>query len=426
MTGYGTSTDDRPRSVVVVGASHAAVHLADRLRLGGYTGQLTLVGDETHLPYQRPPLSKAWLKGEATPDQLALRSANYYSDNEIEILLGTTVRRAEREGNGVALHLEQSDGSVETRTFDRLVLATGARARRLAVPGSDHPDVLVLRALDDARRLAERVAAGPVVVVGGGFVGLEVAATLRGLGVSATVVEAGPQLMGRAVGAGTAEFLLAAHREMGVDVHLDSKPVEIALDGDRIRAVRLDDGREIGAATVLVGVGAEPRTDLAEQLGLTCDRGIVVDERCSTSDGRILAIGDCTVQETNEGARFRLESVDNATEQAEVAAATLLGNEAAERPVPWFWSDQGSWKLQIVGLVGGHTDVLVRTDPSKPRRRVALYFEDDRLLAAECVNAPADFVALRSALARGYRPPRELFADETVPFKKLLSAVRSA
>ncbi|MFV9432034.1 NAD(P)/FAD-dependent oxidoreductase [Rhodococcus aetherivorans] len=426
MTGYGTSTDDRPRSVVVVGASHAAVHLADRLRLGGYTGQLTLVGDETHLPYQRPPLSKAWLKGEATPDQLALRSANYYSDNEIEILLGTTVRRAEREGNGVALHLEQSDGSVETRTFDRLVLATGARARRLAVPGSDHPDVLVLRALDDARRLAERVAAGPVVVVGGGFVGLEVAATLRGLGVSATVVEAGPQLMGRAVGAGTAEFLLAAHREMGVDVHLDSKPVEIALDGDRIRAVRLDDGREIGAATVLVGVGAEPRTDLAEQLGLTCDRGIVVDERCSTSDGRILAIGDCTVQETNEGARFRLESVDNATEQAEVAAATLLGNEAAERPVPWFWSDQGSWKLQIVGLVGGHTDVLVRTDPSKPRRRVALYFEDDRLLAAECVNAPADFVALRSALARGYRPPRELFADETVPLKKLLSAVRSA
>lgn len=426
MTGYGTGTGGRPRSVAVVGASHAAVHLADRLRLGGYTGQLTLVGDETHLPYQRPPLSKAWLKGEATPDQLALRAANYYSDNEIEVLLGTTVRRIEREGDGVALHLEQTGGSVETRTFDRLVLATGARARQLAVPGSDHPNVLVLRGLDDAGRLAERVAAGPVVVIGGGFVGLEVAATLRGLGVAVTVVEAGPQLMGRAVGPGTAEFLLAAHREMGVDVLLDTKPVEIALDGDRIRAVRLDDGREIGAATVLVGVGAEPRTDLAEQLGLTCDRGIVVDERCATSDGRVLAIGDCTVQETNEGARLRLESVDNATEQAEVAAAVLLGSEAAERPVPWFWSDQGSWKLQIVGLVGGHTDVLVRTDPSKPQRRVALYFEDDRLLAAECVNAPADFVALRSALARGYRPPRELFADETVPVKKLLSAVRSA
>ncbi|MEU5844526.1 FAD-dependent oxidoreductase [Rhodococcus sp. NPDC047139] len=426
MTGHVEGADRPPRSVVVVGASHAAVQLADRLRLGGYTGSLTLVGDETHPPYHRPPLSKAWLKGEAMPDQLVLRAAEHYSDNEIEMLLGTTVQRVERDGDGVALHLQRSDRSVETRTFDRLVLATGARARRLDIPGSDHPDVLVLRTLDHARRLAGRVGTGPVVVVGGGFVGLEVAATLRGLGVAVTVVEAGPHLMGRAVGAGTAEFLLAAHREMGVDVILETKPVEIALDGDRIRAVRLDDGREIAAATVLVGVGAEPRTELAEQLGLVCDRGIVVDERCVTSDGRILAIGDCTVQETVEGARIRLESVDNATEQADVAAASLLGRAAPVRPAPWFWSDQGSWKLQMAGRIDGHTDVVVLTDPSKPRRRVALYFEDDRLLAAECVNAPADFVALRSALLRGYRPSRELFSDPTVPLKKLLGVVRSA
>ncbi|WP_253250124.1 MULTISPECIES: FAD-dependent oxidoreductase [Rhodococcus] len=426
MTGDRAGTGAPPRSVVVVGASHAAVQLADRLRSGGYTGPLTLIGDETHPPYHRPPLSKAWLKGESTPDRLMLRAEDHYSDNEIEVLLGTTVRRVERDVDGVTLHLERSDGSVGTRAFDRLVLATGARARRLAIPGSDHRDVLVLRGLDHAHRLAERVTAGPVVVIGGGFVGVEVAATLRGLGVAVTVVEAGRQLMGRAVGAGTAEFLLAAHREMGVDVVLDAKPVEIPLDGDRVRAVRLDDGREIAAATVLVGVGAEPRTELAEQLGLACDRGVLVDERCVTSDGRILAIGDCTVQTTGEGTRVRLESVDNATEQANVAAATLLGSEAVERPVPWFWSDQGPWKLQIVGMIGGHTEVLVRTDPSKPRRRVALYFEDDRLLAAECVNAPADFVALRSALARGHRPSRELLSDETVPLKKLLGAVRTA
>ncbi len=426
MTGHVEGAGGLPRSVVVVGASHAAVQLADRLRLDGYTGTLTLVGDEVHPPYQRPPLSKAWLKGDATPDQLVLRAADHYSDNDIEVLLGTAVRRIERDGTGVALCLEQSDGSVETRTFDRLVLATGARARRLDIPGSDHPDVLVLRELGHARRLAERVAAGPVVIIGGGFVGLEVAATLRGLDVAVTVVEAGRQLLGRAVGAGTAEFLLAAHREMGVDVILDAKPAEIALDGDRVRAVRLDDGREIAAATVLVGVGAEPRTELAEQLGLACETGVVVDERCATSDGHILAIGDCTVQETNEGARVRLESVDNATVQADRAAATLLGREAPARPVPWFWSDQGSWKLQIAGRIDGHTEVVVRTDPSKPRRRVALYFEDDRLLAAECVNAPADFVALRSALLRGSRPSRELFSDTTVPLKKLLGAVRSA
>ncbi|MBF0662063.1 MAG: FAD-dependent oxidoreductase [Rhodococcus sp.] len=426
MVGHVEGADGPPRSVVVVGASHAAVQLADRLRLGGFTGPVTLVGDEMHPPYHRPPLSKAWLKGEATPDQLVLRAADHYSDNDIEVLLGATVRRIERDGAGVALCLEQSDGSVETRTFERLVLATGARARRLDIPGCDHPDVLVLRELDHARRLAERAAGGPVVVIGGGFVGLEVAATLRGLDVAVTVVEAGRQLMGRAVGAGTAEFLLAAHREMGVDVILDAKPAEIALDGGRVRAVRLDDGREIAAATVLVGVGAEPRTELAEQLGLTCERGIVVDERCATSDRNILAIGDCTVQETNEGARVRLESVDNATVQADTAAATLLGREAPTRPAPWFWSDQGSWKLQITGRIDGYTDVVVRTDPSKPRRRVALYFEDDRLLAAECVNAPADFVALRSALLRGYRPSRVSFSDNAVPLKKLLGVVRSA
>lgn len=286
--------------MAVVGASHAAVHLADRLRHGGYVGPLTLVSSEVHLPYQRPPLSKAWLKGEAASDSFVLRAADHYPGNDIEVLLGTTVRRVGREDDGIVLSLDHTDGSTGTRRFDRLVLATGARARRLDIPGADHRDVLVLRELDHAHRLAERVAAGPVVVIGGGgFVGLEVAATLRGLGVEVTVVEAGSQLMGRAVGgAGTAEFLLAAHREMGVRVLLDVKPVEIAVDGDGVRAVRLADGRDIAAATVLVGVGAEPRTELAEQLGLTCDRGgVVVDERCTTSDGRILAIGDCTVQE---------------------------------------------------------------------------------------------------------------------------------
>ena len=419
-------TDGAPGSVVVVGASHAAVQLADRLRLDGYTGSLTLISDEAHRPYQRPPLSKAWLKGEAGSGSLVLRAADHYGGNGIELLLGTTVHRIDREDDGVVLHVRHLDGSSETRAFDRLVLATGARARRLGIPGSDHRDVVVLRKLDHAHRLAERVAAGPVVVIGGGFVGLEVAATLRGLDVEVTVVEAGRQLMGRAVGAETAEFLRAAHREMGVDVLLEATPAEIVVEGDRIRAVRLADGREIPAATVLVGVGAEPRTDLAEQLGLECARGVVVDERCLTSDGRIVAIGDCTVQHTRGGDRVRLESVDNATEQANVAAATLLGGDPPERPEPWFWSDQGPWKLQIVGRIDGNTDVVVRTDPSRPQRRVALHFDRDGLVAAECVNAPADFVAVRSALARGYRPCRDMLSDNTIPLKKLLAPVRSA
>lgn len=412
-----------PRSVVVVGASHAAVHLADQLRFGGYTGALTLISDEADLPYQRPPLSKAWLKGEVTPESLVLRTAHHYGENGIELILGTTVRRIDRESDGVVVQMRHSDGSDRTRTFDRLVLATGSRARRLDIPGGNHRDVLVLRTLDHAHRVAERVGSGPVVVIGGGFVGLEVAATLRGLGIEVTVVEAGSQLMGRAVGAGTAEFLLAEHRKTGVDVLLDTTPTEIVVDGDRIRAVRLADGREIAGTTVLVGVGADPRTELAEHLGLDCERGVVVDDRCRTSDPRILALGDCAVQEGCDGVRVRLESVDNATEQANAVAATLLGRDVPGRPVPWFWSDQGAWKLQIVGLIGGNTDVVVRTDPDKPQRRVALYFEDDVLVAAECVNAPADFLAVRSALARGRSLPRDMLVENTIPLKKLLTAV---
>ncbi|MGW0045550.1 NAD(P)/FAD-dependent oxidoreductase [Rhodococcus sp. NPDC003348] len=420
----GRGAGEHAGSVAVVGASHAAVHLADRLRAGGYAGALTLIGGEPHLPYQRPPLSKAWLKGDAAAGSLVLRAADHYADNGVELLLGTVVERVEREGDGVLLHMRRADGPRETRRFDRLVLATGARARRLEMPGSGHRDVLVLRELDDAHRLAERVGCGPVVVIGGGFVGLEVAATLRGLGADVSVVEAGPRLMGRAVGAGTAEFLLAAHADMGVEVLLDATPTEIVVDGDRIRAVRLADGREIPAATVLVGVGAEPRAELADRLGLKCERGVVVDEHCLASDGRTIAIGDCTVQETRDGGRVRLESVDNATEQANAAAATLLGHDVPDRPQPWFWSDQGSWKLQIVGLVGAHAEVVVRTDPDKPQRRVALYFEDDALVAAECVNSPADFVALRTALARGTRPTPDELSDNGVPLKKLLASPR--
>lgn len=422
---HGTDHYDPSQRIVVVGASHASVHLADRLRAGGFDGTVTLISAEEHLPYQRPPLSKAWLKGQANAESLLLREAAHYVDSGIELLLGTTVDGVERDGDEVVLRLRDADGE-STRRFDRLVLATGARARTLDLPGGDHPDVLVLRQLDDARTLADRVSRGPVVVVGGGFVGLEVAATLRGLGTDVTVVEAGQQLMGRAVGANTAELLLGAHRAMGTDVVLGVLPTRILTEGERITGVELADGRTLPAATVLVGVGALPRTELAEQLGLDCEGGVVVDERCVTSDGRTLAIGDCTVQSTTAGGRLRLESVDNAVEQGNVAAATVLGDLAGARPDPWFWSDQGDWKLQMVGLIAGHTSVLVRTDENRPNRLVTLYFVDDALVAAECVNAPADFVALRSALARGHRPSASDLADAGVPLKKLLAPVRTA
>ncbi|MFI1462410.1 NAD(P)/FAD-dependent oxidoreductase [Nocardia carnea] len=426
MTGVQVRVDSDgpvPHSVVIVGASHAGVQLADCLRGEGYTGKITLISYEAHPPYQRPPLSKAWLKGEMNSDSVLLRAPAYYSDQKIELITGARVEHLDRTPEGVELRFSRG-GERLVRRFDRLVLATGARARRPALPGADHPDVLVLRELDHARSLANRIQAGPMVVVGGGFVGLEVAATARALGTEVTVIEAGERLLARAVGPDTADTLLAAHRAMGTEMVLGAVPTEVRHRDDGTRCVLLDDGREIPAATVLLGVGAQARTELAEQLELVCDCGIVVDERCLASDGWTLAVGDCTTTVTGAGVRYRLESVDNAVEQAGIAAAVLLGRPVPDRPVPWFWSDQGDQKLQIAGLLTGHTSMLVRVDPGRPRRQVALYFADDALLAAECLNSPADFVALRSALGRGHRPGPEVLSDSSVPLGKLLASVR--
>lgn len=417
----GTGTP--PRRIVVVGASHAAVHLADRLRDTGYDGAITLVSHEPRLPYQRPPLSKAWLKGKATTESLLLREPAHYADQEIELLTGVRVERVARTSAGVRIDFA-GGGGLHPREFDRLVLATGARARTLSLPGSDHPDVVRLRDLDHASVLADRVGKGPIAVIGGGFVGLEVAATARTLGAEVTVIESGARLLGRVVGEITATELLAAHRAMQTEIVLDAQPTEITATDDGVHGVRLTDGREIRAATVLVAIGAEPRIELAAQLGLRCAGGVVVDDRCATSDGWTLAIGDCTTRVSSTGRHYRLESVDNATTQAEVAAAVLVGSTAPPSTAPWFWSDQGDQKLQIVGLSDDHTSVVVRSDPDKPRRKVALYFGDEGLVAAECLNAPADFVALRAALSRGHRPGPEVLSDSNIPLGKLLTRVR--
>lgn len=407
----------------MIGASHAAVQLADRLRAQGYEGEITLFSHESHMPYQRPPLSKAWLTGDATRDSIMLRQPSYYVEKRIELVAGVRVDKARRADDSVGLEFAH-DGVRTSREFDRLVLATGARARRISIPGSDHRDVLVLRDLDHAEELASRVSAGPIVVIGGGFIGLEVAATARALGADVTVIEAGSRLLGRAVGPITADNLLAVHRARGIDVVLDATPAEITRGAQGIRGVCLEDGRMIEAATVLVGVGAVARTELAQEMGLHCAGGIVVDERCLASDGWTIAIGDCTVHSSPTGRHLRLESVDNAVEQGNVAVTTLLGSPRPQRQLPWFWSDQGDTKLQIVGAIDGHTSVVVRTDPLKPQRQVVLYFAGDALVAAECLNAPADFVALRSALSRGCPPGREVLADQRVKLSKLLAPLR--
>lgn len=416
---------------LIVGASQAGVQLASSLRAEGYEPPIRIVGAELHHPYHRPPLSKAFLTGEVSVADLMLRNREFYSENAIDLILGDRVVEVDMDGDG--------SGSVGTRLgerykFERLVLATGARPRRLAIPGADSGvrGVVYLRDVEHALHMREQlVGAHHVVVIGGGFVGLEAAASAQAMGKSVTVVEVGTQLMGRALGPQTSAFLLDAHRTAGISVLLETVPTEILVStSSDVTGVMLGSGRRLPADLVLVGVGVLPRDELGTAIGIDCNNGILVDEYCLASDGSTIAIGDCAnqpnpVTRPGLGDRIRLESVDNAVEQATVAARTIAGKPSSLRGIPWFWSDQGKCKLQIAGLIEGYDQTVTRTDPSRPHRFTSLYFRDRALIAAECVNSPADFLTLKSALGSQMELSPDDLSDVDVPIKKLVASVRS-
>lgn len=405
-------------ATLIVGASQAGVQLAATLRELGDDRPIVLVGDEPHAPYQRPPLSKAYLTGEITSEELIFRTDEWYAQHDVEVVGGETVVAIERDPAGGG---EAVCASGRRIPFARLALTTGASPRRLELPGIDLPGVHYLRSADDAAAIADCLAsARSLVVIGGGFIGLEVAASARKRGLAVTVLEAAPRLVGRVVSEQTSAFYLDAHRRRGIDVVLDARIA--AIEGvDAVSGVRLDDGTVVPADVVLVGVGVVPRTELAEQLGLEVDGGIVVDSACRTSDPSIVAAGDCALMPNPyaRGAlpRVRLESVHNALEQAKVAAATLLGTPADYRTTPWFWSDQADLKLQIAGLSTGYDQTVLRGDPATERFSV-LYYRDGELIAADCINQPLDFMAVRSVLARGATIPVDAAADVSLPLKK--------
>jgi 3-phenylpropionate/trans-cinnamate dioxygenase ferredoxin reductase subunit len=407
--------------LLVVGAGLAAVEFVAAVRDGGYDGPLTVVGEESHPPYQRPPLSKAYLKGAAAADALALRSSTFFSDRDVSLRLGLRVTGVDvsRPGHGRALC---ADGT--SLPFSRLVLATGAEARELRVQGADAVDeVHTLRRVRDAVRLrADLEEARSVVVVGGGLIGLEVAATARAMGRSVTVLEAGERLLGRLVTPPTAAYVQASHEAAGVRVLLRSQTRSVVAHHDRVTGVELADGSILEADVVVVAVGARPRTELAQAAGLVCEDGVLVDEGCVASDGWTLAIGDCAAGLDETGrSRVRLESVDSAQSQARAAAATVLGHPPPYQGVPWFWSDQGDLKLQVAGLKRPGDDLVVRRDG---HRQTVLAFRDGRLVAAEAVNAPADAVFARRALDQGLTLDAEAAADVTQPLKSLLGSGR--
>ena len=407
---------------LIVGASQAGLQLAVSLREQGDNRPITLLGGEKHPPYQRPPLSKSFLSGESDADGLAFRAPSFYAEAGIDLRCGQRVRQitlseAGPEGSGSA----EVDGGQPVH-FDRLALAVGARPRTLHVPGNDLAGVCYLRDVDDATLIRSRLeAAESVVVVGGGFIGLEAAAAARSAGKVVTVVEAADRLLSRAVAPVVSEFYRQAHGRRGTTVLLSTGVAAFSGDGDGVRAVHLADGNVLPADLVLVGVGAVPRTELAEQIGLECDGGIVVDGQARTSRPTIVAAGDCTVLPhplTGRG-RVRLESVQNAVAQARVAASSLTGKAHDTRVVPWFWSDQADLKLQIAGLSSGYDDLVLRGEPDSERFSV-LYYRDGGLLAVDAVNRPADYMAVRKALAVGAAIAPEKAADVDVPLKSLI------
>ena len=406
---------------LIVGASQAGVQLAASLRELGDTAPIVLVGEESQLPYQRPPLSKTYLKGGVSADSLALRSPQWYLERGVDVVPGERITDVERgpEG-GVAVA-----AFGRSFPFDRLALTTGATPRRIALEGSDALGVHYLRDTSDGDRIAADVAgASSVVVIGGGFIGLEVAAGLRAAGKLVTVLEAAPRLVGRVVAEQTSAFYLDAHRAWGITVVLDAAVAEIVVAGGRAVGVGLADGSVVPADVVLIGVGVIPRTDLAERMGLEVENGIVVDAAARTSDGVTVAAGDCTIMPTpyHRGSlpTVRLESVNNAVEQAKVAAATLLGIEAHYSVVPWFWSDQADIKLQIAGLSTGYDEVVVRGRASTGSFSV-LYYRLGLLIAADSVNAPLDHVAVKNALKQHRTIDPARAADTATPLRDLVT-----
>ncbi|WP_181708445.1 NAD(P)/FAD-dependent oxidoreductase [Chthonobacter rhizosphaerae] len=405
--------------IVVVGGGHAGAALVASLRSEGYEGPIRLVSAEAEIPYQRPPLSKAFLK-DTSAEILPIKPEAWYAANRVDVDLAVTATAIDRQAR--TIHL--SDG--RTVPYEGLALALGARVRKPAVPGADLDGILYLRSTADARILREAlVAAKDVVVVGGGFIGLEVAATAALLGKAVTVLEAAPRLMGRAVAPEVSTIMLARHRAAGIDVRLNTSLVSFEGERGRVMAVRgSGEGSAIPADLVLVGIGVIPNVEIAEAAGLAVDGGLLVDDHAVTSDHTIVASGDGVVfDHWQAGRRLRVESVQNATDQSRHAALALLHKPDPYRSVPWFWSDQGPTKLQMVGLSHGADRTVVRGNPQEGRFSV-FHYAGDRLVAIDSVDRPADHMIGRRLLAAGTPLPPELAADESVDLKALAGPTR--
>lgn len=400
--------------VVILGAGHAGGTLAALLRQYGHEGPITLVGDEPIPPYQRPPLSKAWLKGEADAESLALKPLEFYAENRIDFRPSTRAVKLERSARRVHL----ADGS--TLSYDILVIATGARAIALPIPGAELGGVMFLRTAADAEQLKAAVGPGKTLaVVGGGYIGLEVAASGRALGAEVVVLEREERVLARVACQALSDFFTAYHQQHGVKFELGASVVGFEGQG-KVSGVRLADGRTLACDAVVVGVGATPNDEIAKDAGLECARGVVVDLEARTSDPAVFAIGDVTHRPMPiyEGRMFRMESVPNALEQAKQAACAITGRAAPAGEVPWQWSDQYDLKLQIAGYAFDVDEIVIRGDP-KTAKFAVFHLKGNQLQSVEAINAPPEFMMGKQLIGNRKPVDKIKLADPSISMKEV-------
>jgi 3-phenylpropionate/trans-cinnamate dioxygenase ferredoxin reductase subunit len=403
--------------VVIVGAGHGGAQVAIMLRTQKFTGTIAIIGDEPELPYERPPLSKEYFAGEKEFERIQLRPAKYWDEREVTMLLGKRVVSVDP-----AAHVVTTEGG-ETIGYGKLVWATGGHPRMLPIPGGNLPGVQGVRTRADADAMkAASESAGQIVVIGGGYIGLEAAAVLRKAGKKVVLLEAQNRVLARVAGHELSRFYEQEHRDHGVDLRLD---VDVeAIEGEtRVTGVRLSDGEVIAADLVIVGIGIVPAVEPLIAAGAEGGNGVLVDALCKTSLPDIYAIGDCAAHENHfaAGVVIRLESVQNANDQANVVAKGIVGDEAPYHAIPWFWSNQYDLKLQTAGLSTGHDRAVMRGDPAT-RSFSVVYLKDGKVIAIDCVNATKDYVQGRMIVTAGLVATAEQLADTETPLKALLPA----
>ena len=391
--------------LVIIGAGQSAIQCINSLKKEGYAGSITMIGEEEHLPYQRPPLSKGFLEDSVNKERLYFKKLDFFTENKIQLKLGTSANKVDLENKLVFL-------SDDTHlSFDKLVFATGSRVRKLDFPGSNLSSIHYLRGLDDAESIKNDLERSKeVVVIGAGYIGLEVAAIAAKKNVTVSVIEMADRVMNRTVDPQISDYYLKLHQNNGVKFIFNNSLEEIK-GSKKVESVLCSDGSEIKADMVIIGAGIIPNVELADQAGVFCDNGILVDEFGQTNYKNVYACGDCTSHPNKLlNKQLRLESVHNAMEQSKTVAFSALAKPLEYNQVPWFWSDQYDHKLQIVGLSGEHDNVIMRGN-TKDQKFMLFYTKDNQLIAVNAVNNPKEFLICRKLVANKVKIKSEMISD---------------